>query len=43
MITLGITQLLTEKQDWISNKSVGLITNHTGVDENPGAKYILAM
>lgn len=34
MITLGITQLLTEKQDWISGKSVGLITNHTGVDEN---------
>lgn len=34
MITLGITQLLTEKQDWISSKSVGLITNHTGVDDN---------
>ena len=34
MITLGITQLLTEKQDWIRGKSVGLITNHTGVNEN---------
>lgn len=34
MITLGITQLLTEKQAWINGKSVGLITNHTGVDEN---------
>lgn len=34
MITLGITQLLTEKQVWLNGKSVGLITNHTGVDEN---------
>lgn len=34
MITLGITQLLTEKQDWLNGKSVGLITNHTGVNEN---------
>ncbi len=34
MIKLGITQLLTEKQAWLRGKSVGLITNHTGVDEN---------
>lgn len=34
MIKLGITHLLTEKQEWLSGKSVGLITNHTGVDEN---------
>ena len=34
MITLGITQLLTEKQEWLNGKSVGLLTNHTGVDEN---------
>ena len=34
MITLGITRLLTEHQDWIKGKSVGLLTNHTGVNEN---------
>lgn len=34
MIKLGITQLLTEKRDWLVNKSIGLITNHTSVDEN---------
>ncbi len=34
MITLGITRLLTEYQEWIDGKSVGLLTNHTGVDEN---------
>ncbi len=34
MIKLGITHLLTEKRDWLNNKSIGLITNHTGVDEN---------
>ena len=34
MIKLGLTQLLTEKQDWLNGKSVGLLTNHTGVDEN---------
>lgn len=34
MIKLGLTQLLTEKQDWLSGKSVGLLTNHTGVNEN---------
>lgn len=34
MIKLGLTQLLTEKQEWLNGKSVGLLTNHTGVDEN---------
>ncbi len=34
MITLGITHLLTEKRSWLSGKSVGLLTNHTGLDEN---------
>lgn len=34
MIKLGITHLLTEKQEWIDGKSIGLLTNHTGVDEN---------
>ena len=34
MIKLGITQLLTKKLEWLNSKSVGLITNHTGVDEN---------
>ncbi|MCY4404596.1 MAG: DUF1343 domain-containing protein [Candidatus Poribacteria bacterium] len=34
MIKLGITHLLTDKQEWLNSKSVGLITNHTGVDEN---------
>ena len=33
MIKLGITRLLTENTEWIDGKSVGLITNHTGVDE----------
>ena len=33
MIKLGITQLLTENTEWIDGKSVGLITNHTGVNE----------
>ena len=34
MITLGITRLLTEHQEWIDGKSIGLLTNHTGVDRN---------
>ncbi|MCG9128777.1 DUF1343 domain-containing protein [Candidatus Poribacteria bacterium] len=34
MIQLGITHLLTEKNDWLNGKSIGLLTNHTGVDEN---------
>ena len=29
---LGLNVLLTEKCDWIQGKSIGLITNHTGVD-----------
>ena len=33
MIKLGITQLLTDKHEWLRDKSVGLLTNHTGVDE----------
>ena len=41
MITLGITQLLKEKQEWLSDKSVGLITNHTGVDENLTQNIVL--
>ena len=31
---LGVTVLLTKKLDWIRGKSIGLITNHTGVDDN---------
>ncbi len=34
MIKLGIIQLLTNKQEWLKDKSVGLLTNHTGVDKN---------
>ena len=34
MIKLGITQLLTDNREWLDGKSVGLLTNHTGVDEN---------
>ena len=33
-MALGITRLLKEHQDWIAGKSVGLLTNHTGVNEN---------
>ena len=38
---LGLTVLLTEKRDWIRGKSIGLITNHTGVDANLGSNYRL--
>ena len=38
---LGLTVLLTEKRDWIREKSIGLITNHTGVDANLGSNYRL--
>lgn len=31
-IELGLHLLTTEKIDWIRGKSIGLITNHTGVD-----------
>ncbi len=34
MIKLGITQLLADHQEWLNGKTVGLLTNHTGVDEN---------
>ena len=34
MIQLGITHLLTEQNEWLRGKSIGLLTNHTGVDEN---------
>lgn len=34
MVKTGLTVLLTEKLDIIEGKSIGLITNSTGVDEN---------
>lgn len=40
-IELGLTVLLTEKRDWIQGKSIGLITNHTGVDANLESNYRL--
>ena len=40
-VELGLTVLLTEKRDWIRGKSVGLITNHTGVDANLQSNYRL--
>ncbi len=38
-IELGLTVLLTENRDWIRGKSIGLITNHTGVDANLQSNY----
>ena len=38
---LGLTVLLTKKLDWIRGKSIGLITNHTGVDDNLRSNYRL--
>ena len=38
---LGLTVLLTEKRDWIQGKSIGLITNHTGVDATLQSNYRL--
>ena len=38
---LGVTVLLTKKLDWIQGKSIGLITNHTGVDDNLQSNYRL--
>ena len=38
---LGLTVLLTEKRDWIRGKSIGLITNHTGVDATLQSNYRL--
>ena len=40
-IELGLTLLLTEKRDWIQGKSIGLITNHTGVDATLRSNYRL--
>ena len=41
MVELGLTVLLTEKRDWIRGKSIGLITNHTGVDASLQSNYRL--
>jgi len=38
---LGLSILLREKSDWIRGKSIGLITNHTGVDANLQSNYRL--
>ena len=38
---LGLTVLLTEKRHWIRGKSIGLITNHTGVDATLQSNYRL--
>ena len=40
-IQLGLNVLLTEKRDWIQGKSIGLITNHTGVDATLRSNYRL--
>ena len=40
-IELGLNVLLTEKCDWIQGKSIGLITNHTGVDATLQSNYQL--
>ncbi len=40
-VKLGLTVLLTEKRDWIRGKSIGLITNHTGVDATLRSNYRL--
>ena len=40
-IELGLNVLLTEKVDWVQGKSVGLITNHTGVDATLRSNYRL--
>lgn len=42
-IELGLDVLLREKGDWIRGKSIGLITNHTGVDANLRSNYRLFM
>ena len=38
---LGLSILLSEKSDWIRGKSIGLITNHTGVDATLRSNYRL--
>lgn len=40
-IELGLSVLLTEKRDWIRGKSIGLITNHTGLDATLRSNYRL--
>ena len=40
-VELGLTVLLTEKRAWIRGKSIGLITNHTGVDATLQSNYRL--
>ena len=40
-IELGLSILLREKNDWIQGKSIGLITNHTGVDADLQSNYRL--
>lgn len=40
-IELGLSILLREKSDWIQGKSIGLITNHTGVDADLQSNYRL--
>lgn len=40
-IELGLSVLLSEKSDWIRGKSIGLITNHTGVDATLRSNYRL--
>ena len=38
---LGLSILLSENRDWIRGKSIGLITNHTGVDATLRSNYQL--
>ena len=38
---LGLSVLLREQSDWIRGKSIGLITNHTGVDATLRSNYQL--
>ena len=40
-IGLGLSVLLSEKRDWIRGKSIGLITNHTGLDAMLRSNYRL--
>ena len=40
-IELGLSVLLSEKSDWVRGKSIGLITNHTGLDATLRSNYRL--
>ncbi len=40
-LELGLSVLRTEKRDWLQGKSIGLITNHTGVDATLQNNYRL--